>query len=266
MARKRFIVSERVLLTWLTLAGFIILFAPQSLTSKFQLAFAGLFRSPLSVSRTISLSAADSRVVPQATNRREQQYRNCIANLRRQLDEEHRRVEQLTAIRSRLPLEGVALVPADIITDSIETTFSEFFINRGRSDGVEIGQFVLGDNSIVGTVCNVDARRARVRLFTDPGSRIEVEIVGVDVYRVMHGLGGASAKIPDVSIKHEVTRGDWVFVRKFPGLLDSPIIVGIVDQCTRDTDDPLVWDITIKPACDLERLNTVSVIVMNPSN
>ena len=44
----------------------------------------------------------------------------------------------------------------------------------------------------------------------------------------------------------------------------APIIIGRVAECKKDDQKPLLWDITIKPACDIERLEDVAVIIMNP--
>ena len=46
-----------MLFTWFTLTGLIFLFAPQNLTSKFQLAFVHVFRWPLSVGGNLALTA-----------------------------------------------------------------------------------------------------------------------------------------------------------------------------------------------------------------
>jgi len=40
--------------------------------------------------------------------------------------------------------------------------------------------------------------------------------------------------------------------------------VGTVTKCDRDSDNPLLWDITVGPACNMEKLNDVAVIIMNP--
>jgi hypothetical protein len=41
------------------------------------------------------------------------------------------------------------------------------------------------------------------------------------------------------------------------------MIIGKVAECKRDDENPSLWDITVEPACDIERLNDVAVIVMN---
>ena len=265
MARKQIRVSKRMLFTWFMLAGFIFLFAPQNITNRFQFAFARIFRWPLSIGRSISLSARVRQPFTDVVPRREyNKLQNHLANVIEQLNLEHKKVEKLSGLRIRLPLEGARLVPADVVRVSIGGLQSRLIINRGRSDGLAEGQFVLGDNSIIGTICELAYRQAQIKLFTDPASRIEVKIAGSNIYRLMHGDGGNSAKIPMVSAENKINVGDKVFAREKPGLLDAPMIIGKVAQCKEDDEKPLLWDITVRPACDIEGLRDVAVIIMNP--
>ncbi|MGA1979551.1 MAG: rod shape-determining protein MreC [Sedimentisphaerales bacterium] len=248
-----------MLFTWFTLAGLIFLFAPQNLTNKFQFAFARIFRWPLSIGRTISLSA---RTQPQLTDvvsrSKYNQLQNYLANLTEELNQERQKVEELSMLRNRRPLEGAGLMLAEVITASTEG----LVINRGQNDGLLKGQFVLGDNSIIGTISDVSPRTAKVELITKTTSNIAVEIGGLKT--VIQGDGKNSAKVKLVSIKHKIKIGDNVYACKKPGLLDAPIIIGTVAQYKRDDENPLLWDITVKPACDIQKLNDVAVIIMNP--
>lgn len=251
-----------MLFTWFMLAGFIFLFTPQNLTNTFQFAFARIFNWPLSISRGISLSARTQQQFTNSVSRREyDKLQNHLANLTEQLNQEQQRYKQLSALRNRLPLEGAAVVLADVITASTGRR-SELTINRGRNDGLDNGQFVLGDNSVIGTVSSVGGRTAKVKLFTDPTSRIAVKIEGLNTGRLMQGRGNNSARIQ--LIKHKIKTGNKVYADKKPGFLDSRMIVGRVSQCSRNDDSPLLWDITVELTCDIESLNDVAVIIMNP--
>jgi len=251
--------SRGMLFTWLMLGGFIFLFAPQNLTSKFQFAFAHVFRWPLSIGRTITLSARTQPQLMDVVSRRKyDQLQNYLANLTEELNQERQKVEELSRLRNRRPLEGAGLMLAEVITASTEG----LIINRGQNDGLQKGQFVLGDNSIIGTISDVSPRTAKVELITETTSNIAVEIGGLKT--VIQGDGKDSVKVQLVSIKHKVKIGDNVYACKKPGLLDAPMIIGAVAQCKRDDENPLLWDITVKPACDIQKLTEVAVIIMNP--
>ena len=153
-------------------------------------------------------------------------------------------------------------MPAGVITAAIDKLRSELIIDRGQNDGLARDQFVLADNSIIGTISDVDSRTARVRLFTDSASNMAVKIGKLNIERIMQGSGDNVARIE--MIKHKVKIGSEIMAGKKPGFLDNPMIAGRVARCKRNAESPLLWDITVEPVCDIERLNDVTVIVMNP--
>ena len=254
--------SRRMLFTWFMLTGLILLFAPQNLTNDLQFAFARIFRWPLTIGKNISLYSRTKQPAPGTMFSKESNY---IANLEEQLRQKHLEVIELSRLRGRFPaLENAGLLMADVYRATINGTRSELTINRGENDGLAKGQFVLGDNSIIGTVSDVSPRTARVKLFTDPSSKIAVRIGNLNIDRLMQGCGKDLAKIEHLLTKHKVRVGDKVLAQKKPGILDASMIIGIVSNCKRDDRSPSLWDITVKPVCDIERLNTITVIIMNP--
>lgn len=254
-----------MLFTWFMLAGLIFLFAPQGVTNKFQFTFARVFRWPLSIGRNISLSARTQQLPPGTISRRESQYSNYIADLEEQLRQKQRTVEKLSGLRNRFyALEGARLMIADVTLSTIDSSRSELMINRGKDDGLAEGQYVLGDNSIVGIVSSVDSRQALVKLFTDPVSNIPVKIGQLEIAAVARGTGNNSAKIRMIPTRHKIRKGETVYALKKPGLLDCSMTIGTVAQCKKDDGEPLLWDITVEPACDIVSLTDVAVIIMNP--
>lgn len=258
-------VSRGMVFTWFLLASLILLVAPQSSTGKFQFAFARIFHWPLSISRNISLSARTRQPLTDTVSQREHnQLQNHLANITEELLQKHRKVEELSGLRDRLyALQGAKLMLADVITGSASGE-NKLIINRGESDGLDVGNFVLGDNSVVGTISEVSARTSIVRLITDPESNIAARVVGLNVETVIQGDGKDSVKVQLLSIKHKVRAGDDVYACKKPGFLDAPMKIGTIAKCKRDDENPLLWDITVKPACDIKELSDVAVIIMNP--
>jgi cell shape-determining protein MreC len=86
-----------------------------------------------------------------------------------------------------------------------------------------------------------------------------------DSKTVLQGSGGNSAKVELLSISHKVKTGDYVYADKKPGLLDAPIVIGTVIRCKRDDEKPMLWDITVRPVCDMNNLSELAVIIMNPA-
>jgi len=248
-----------MLFTWFMLAGFILLIAPENWTKKLQPDFSYIFRWPWRIGGSLSLFATYP-ALRDTVNYKE--YNNHIANLTKWLEQERKSVEELQVLRKRFPLEDVKFLSA-YVSPSSAGTQSELYINCGRKHGLARGQFVLGSNSIIGTVQDVWSHSAQVRLITDPASKIAVEILGVR--RLMNGNGNNSAKIPHLlKDKHKVKIGDYVFAAPTRGFLNAPMVTGKIVECQRDDENPSLWDITVKPVCDIERLNSVIVMIMNP--
>jgi len=265
MARKRIRITSRMLFAWFMLAGFILLFSPLSITSRLQVALASFFHRPLNTGRQMPLSARTELPLKDDFTRKESQYQNYIANLEGELRQKDQTIQQLSGFRTRLRgLEGAKLVPADVIIASASGLRSEFVINRGKNDGLTKDLFVIGDNSVIGTITDLYARTAKVRLFSDSASVVQVNIPDVEINMLMQGGGNNTAKIKMVPVKHQIKIGSPVLLHKKPGYLDSAMIVGEVQQCKRDNKNPALWDITVKPSCDIAKLNNVAIVVMNP--
>jgi rod shape-determining protein MreC len=260
-------ISRPMLFTWFMLTGLILLFAPQNLTNDLQFAFARIFRWPLTIGKNISLYARTRQPASDANFDRKSQYENHITNLQEQLRIKQEEIIELSRLRVRHPaLEKAGFIMADVIKYSINETRSELTINRGQDDGLVKDLFVLGDNSIIGKISEVSPRMARLKLFTDPASRIAVRIGNLNIDRLMQGAGKDEAKIRLLPTKYKVRVGDKVLAGKKPGFLDTSMIIGVVARCERDDRNPSMWDITVKPVCDIERLNSITVIIMNPQN
>ena len=213
--------------------------------------------------RNISLTARMQPV--NVVGRREyNQLQNHLANVIKQRDQAYAEIKKLSGLSDKFPLGSAKLVLAGIIRASTDKSYSEFTINRGANQGLAKGQFILSDNSVIGTISDVSDHRAKVKLITNTTSKIPVTIAQSNVSGLMEGTGRNSAKIPLIPWKHRIKVGDVVYARKEPGLLDAPIIIGRIDECKKDDGDPLLWDITVVPVCDIERLKDVAVIIMNP--
>lgn len=239
--------------------------APQSLTDKFQFAFASIFSWPLRVGNSFSLATSTRQPFINQPSWNDVQYRNQIVYLQQELKQAYEKIDKLSRIRNKSPLAEAKLVLADIKTQTLSNMRGELIINKGQVSGLSVGQFVMADYSIIGTISAVDSGRARVKLFTDKTSNVAVTIGESKVPRLMQGIGNNSAKIiPKVPATNQIKVGDKVLAQKAPGLLDVSMIAGIVTERKRDDKEPSVWDITVRPACEIAQIQDVTVIIMNP--
>jgi len=258
-----------MLFTWGMLAGLIFLFAPKGLTGRLQLTYAQVFRWPLTVGRGLTVV---SRAAPQVQNISRKDYeellqahrrlQNDFANLQAQLQEAHGKIEQLAKLRMKSEWENMQFLPADVVAVADQAQ-NELLISRGQDDKVAVGQYVMGlsDHSIIGTISEVSARGSKVRLITDPASRMAVTIADPNVRGIMEGRGNGAARIPLIPAEHKIRIGDHVYAQKKAGLLDIPVITAQVARYRRDPDNPLLWDITVQPVCNVSSLSEVAVVI-----
>lgn len=263
MARKQIKVSKATLLTCLVLIGFILLLLPQSTTNKFNFAFIRLFGFCLNIGANPSgYSAVDAHPGSQFVDR--QTHNNlwiAYANLQEDFFQEHRQLEKLAGLRIALPSPGTNLVPGQV-TGRKE---HEIIINRGSSDGLAKGQYVLGYNSIIGIVAEVSSNLSRVKLITSPASKIPVRIAldedDIYIHPFMTGTGTNRAKI-EVKQTYKVKQGYRVYAAQKTGFLEIPRIIGKISRCVINESNPVIWDITVEPACDLDNITDVTIIVI----
>jgi hypothetical protein len=80
----------------------------------------------------------------------------------------------------------------------------------------------------------------------------------------MEGAGHDSAKLKLIPTEKPIKAGDYVCIRKKPGMLEAAMITATVRDCAPDGSNPLLWDVTVVPVCRIESLRDVVVVVMNP--
>jgi cell shape-determining protein MreC len=270
MTRKWAITSKGLLFACGLLVGLIFLFlVPREAAGRLQLAYAHVFRWPLSMGRGVVRAQATTptrSVSPQEYEnllRVCQQLRNKAANVEEQLQKATRQIELLTKLKAKPGLENMQTIPAKVDAQVQD----EMTISQGRKSGVAVGQYVLSlteaplnEQCVIGIVSAVSAKGAKVKLFTDRDSHIPVNIAGLNVGKFLDGRGDGTAKITKVPREHAIHAGDVVYALAKRGLLDVPVIVAEIAQCKRDADFPNMWDITARPVCNLAALSDVVVL------
>jgi len=270
MIQKRINTSKRIVFLYCMLGGLIFLFLPPTVTGKIQLAYARVFRVPLAAGRGVTIVSTtpppNEAISPQEHRRLltfQRQQANLIANLQAQLDEARTKIDELAQLRSVSEWNRMSFQPAGIISDPKQAQ-SGLLINRGRTDELAVGQFVLGDLSVIGTVSDVSEKTAKVKLITDPTSRIGVRVEGLDGQVIMQGDDEPGvAVIPQVKTKPGaeigVKPGAKVYAVRTPGFPGVSIVAAEVVEVKRDPENPVVWKITVRPVCDIANLRDVAV-------
>jgi rod shape-determining protein MreC len=241
------------------------------MTGKVQLAYARIFRSLLAPGRGVTIISQTPRANITVSHQEysrlltiQRRQANHIKNLQAQLDEAHAKIDELARLRNVPEWNRMSFQPAGIISDPKQSQ-NFLLINRGRADELAVGQFVLGDFSVIGTVSDVSEKTAKVKLITDPTSKLAVRVADLNAGGRMEGREPGVAVIPQVWVKRDAKRepkaGDRVYALNTPGFPEVPMITAEVVESRRDPNSPLLWEITVQPVCDIASLKRVAVVI-----
>ena len=258
--------SRKMLFISCMFASMIFYMIPQNSSNKLQLAFAHVFRVPLSAGRQISLAATSKNenkdTVPKS---KYDELENQYLNLEQTLVEQRRKFIQLQELNDYVG-KNVAYILGDIIPAAANSRYSELTIQCLGTKGLEVGQYVLArNNSVLGKISYIapEMGKAKVKLITDSDSKIAVRIDGIDQDFIMQGNGDNSATIRNIRKENTKLTGLKVYARMEPGFTDSDLIIGSISKCDTDDQNRLLWKITVKPSWDIEEIKEIAVIVHN---
>ncbi len=260
--------------------GLIFLFlVPREAAGRLQLAYAHVFRWPLTMGRGVmraQATTATPSISPQEYEKLLkvcERLRNKSANVAAQLQQANGQIELLTRLKARPGLEHMQPIPAKVYAQ----VGDEMTISQGQESGVAVGQYVLSlteklsltkdqldEQCVIGVVSAVSPKGAKVKLITARGCHIPVKLAGVSAGKYLDGGGDGVAKITKVPREHTINAGDVVYTQAQRGLLDVQVIVAEVAQCKPDVNYPNMWDITTRPVCDFTALS--DVVVLKPAS
>jgi rod shape-determining protein MreC len=144
-----------------------------------------------------------------------------------ELESQNRELQKLLKYVDQQSVKGIT---APVIGRSSDHWWQEIVLSRGSADGVQIGYVVSGIGGVVGRVVEVTPHTSRVRLISDPSSKVGAT---VSRSRNMGYIRGQSAnrvimvfvdKVPDVR------KGDVITTSALSRLFPAGLPVGIVES------------------------------------
>ncbi len=263
MARAKFKPSKLTLFIGLLLTGIIVLLIPQNVTARLNFAFIDIFSFFLNIGSSAAYRQEPANSSPFFVSRHEHnKLWVAYSNLQAQILEQKRQIDELGRVRMTEPDPATGLVLAGIVN----RRKNEFIINRGSADNLKKGQYVLGDNAVIGCIEQVSTDVSSVKLITSSACKLHIKISAPDVNSyfngTMQGDGKNAAKIINLPKKYKIKSGFYVYAAPKPGILASLRIIGRVSRCVADETNPLLWDITVKGAYEFDNITDVAVIVI----
>lgn len=163
---------------------------------------------------------------------------------------ENTRLRQL--LNSADTLENRVLV-AEMVGVSPDPVRHKVMINRGKEDGVYLGQPVVDANGLAGQVTEIGAATSMVMLITDPSHALPVQVNRNGIRLVVEGVGDLlSLKLRHISNTMDVQPGDLLVTSGLGQRFPAGYPVAVIQQVNYDPGRPFA-KVTARPMAELNR-------------
>jgi rod shape-determining protein MreC len=200
-----------------------------------------------------------------------QKLQQTIGRLRQQLAErpyEAKELQELQALtdRARLPFLGsLPTITAQTTEIKVSNFEGDITIDKGRSDGVQVGMPVVGAGGLVGQVTFASHHSATVQLITDGQSAVGVTFGPNESTSILDGEGsGNPLSAQYIGVHTPLHKGEVFFTSSLQGG-EFPSGIPVATVVSSHTALGATFEtVTATPEADLQELAFVDVVVWEP--
>ena len=158
-------------------------------------------------------------------------------------------------------LKRYQLVPAKVVSNELNKQENLMTINRGETDGVEVGMGVVSGQGVVGVTYLVSSHYAVVIPVLNTSSRISCAIRGHNYFGVLRwdGKDAGVAYLEDIPRHARFKRGDWVETNGYSSIFPPGVLVGKIETVYNSADG-LSYRVKVRLSTDFGSLRDVMVI------
>ena len=199
-----------------------------------------------------------------------QKLRATIGNLRQQQSEsafEKNQLRQLLALQNLTFLGSLPTVTAQTTEQASSNFTMTITIDKGRSDGVDVGMPVVGAGGLVGQVIQSFHHTAVVRLVKDGQSKVGVTFGTTQQYTAtVDGQGPNSPMTADLVAPHTpLQKGEKMYTSSLDAAAFPPGIPVAKVASFHTSAGASQISVTVTPLADLSQLAYVNVVLWEPA-
>ena len=131
-------------------------------------------------------------------------------------------------------------ISASVISRQTGTWWKQVLLNKGKRDGVEIGDAVVGPGGLVGIIENISFLTSSVKLLTANDSNVGAWNQRSNIHGLLVGLGTNSPRLVFYSKDLDVKVGDFVYSSPASTLLPPNIPIGIIESLDKESQSTLI--------------------------
>ena len=159
-------------------------------------------------------------------------------------------------------LSRYKLIPAKVVSNTLDKPDNFITIDKGRTDGVEKDMGVACGNGVVGVVyLSSDHYAVVIPALNVTSSRISCAIRGRGYFGYLQWYGGdpTVAYVEDVPRHARFKRGDWVETSGYSSIFPQGVLVGKIEKIFNSSDG-LSYRLKVRLSTDFGCLRDVYVI------
>ncbi len=198
-----------------------------------------------------------------------EQLQATIGKLRQQQTQQafqQRQLQQVLALQNLPFLGNLPTVTAQTESVDISNFASTIEIDKGRGQGVDVGDPVVGAGGLVGQVVQAAHGTATVRLVTDGQSKVGVTVGTTPTSATVNGQGsGRALSVAFITPGTPLQRGEALFTDQLQGAeFPAGIPVGFI-TAFHTVPGATQQTVAARPAANLGELAYVAVVQWQPT-
>jgi rod shape-determining protein MreC len=152
---------------------------------------------------------------------------------------------------------------AEMVQVNLDPFSHRVVIDRGKTDGVFIGQAVLDGAGVMGQVDDVHSHLSNVLLISDPDHALPVQISRTGLRTVAYGTGETSRlNLPNVPLQADVRIGDLLVTSGLGDRFPPGFPVAEVVSINRDSGGTFS-EVDARPLAALDKGREVLLVIQN---
>ena len=163
------------------------------------------------------------------------------------------------------PLLKYQTVAAEVVARDATAWFKRITINKGTLSGVKNGQPVITPDGVVGRVTAVGLNAAQIQLITDEHAGVGGRLTTSRAAGELKGKGDGFCRFKNVSSIEKVQEGEPILTSGLDRIYPGGILIGYVTSVV-EGGGAIPQDITVRPAADLDRIEEVLVLLVDPQD
>lgn len=179
------------------------------------------------------------------------------ANDLRELSLECVRLQELMDMKDDA---GFPVVTARVVGKNRLSVFQTVLIDKGSTDGIEVGFPVVAADGVAGRIIEVSWNVSKVLLLVDYNSNIDALIQRTRCQGVLQGASSSGCELKYVQRSEDVRVGDVVVSSGLDRVFPKGLLLGTVAEVEKK-DAALFQKIRVAPTLDIAKVEEVLVVV-----